>query len=301
MSSGAGAGRGRICSSFTTGYKEPVRFAVGLPNVGQYGDPELLVSLAERAEASGWDAVFVWDHVAYRDQWPVADPYMVVAAIAARTQRIRLGVMLSQLARRRPWKFARETATLDALSHGRLVVGVGLGSTPEEDYAAFGEDPDARARADRLDEGLEIVLGLWSGERFSFEGQHYSVRETVFEPRPMQRPRIPIWVGGTWPARRPFRRAARFDGVFPTFTGIGHTDRPTPGQLREVVEFVRSQRSDEAGALDVVVEAQSEGPVPELVAEYADVGLTWWVEKLGWFRGSQEYVRSRIEAGPPAG
>ncbi len=277
-----------------------MRCAVGLPNVGEYGDPELLLSLAELAERSGWDGVFVWDHVAYRDNWAVADPYMVVAAIAARTERIRLGVLISQLARRRPWKFARETATLDALSHGRLVVGVGLGSAPEEDYAAFGEDMSARARADRLDEGLEIVLGLWSGEPFSFEGEHYSVRETVFEPIPVQRPRIPIWVAGRWPARRPFRRAARFDGVFPIFEGLGHTDRPSPELLSDVVEFVRSQRAPEAGAFDVAVEAQSDGPAPDLVAAYAEVGLTWWIEKLGWFRGSQEIVRERIEAGPPA-
>jgi alkanesulfonate monooxygenase SsuD/methylene tetrahydromethanopterin reductase-like flavin-dependent oxidoreductase (luciferase family) len=276
-----------------------VRCAVGLPNVGDYGDPSLLVELAKRAEDSGWDGVFIWDHLAYRErEWPVADPYVTVSAIAAVTSRIRLGVMVSALARRRPWKFARETATLDVLSGGRLVVGIGLGSQPHEEFAAFGDDPDPRVRAARIDEGLEILTGLWSGEPFGFQGQHFHVEETVFLPRPLQRPRPPIWIAGRWPARPPFRRAARFDGVFPTFDGVGHTDRPTPDQLRAAVQYTLSHRARE-GRFDVVLEAQSEDRDPELVAAYVDAGLTWWVEKLGWFRGPVGYTRGRIERGPP--
>jgi len=124
-----------------------LRYAVGVPNVSEYGDPRLLVDLACRAESSGWDGVFVWDHVAYRELgWAVADPYMSVAAIAAQTSRIRVGVLIAALARRRPWKFAREMATLDVLSEGRLIVGVGLGSQGREEFAAFGEDPDPGRR-----------------------------------------------------------------------------------------------------------------------------------------------------------
>jgi alkanesulfonate monooxygenase SsuD/methylene tetrahydromethanopterin reductase-like flavin-dependent oxidoreductase (luciferase family) len=276
-----------------------LRCAVGLPNVGDYGDPSLLVDLAKRAEDSGWDGVFIWDHVAYRQRgWPVADPYVTVSAIAAVTSRIRLGVLVSALARRRPWKFARETATLDVLSGGRLVVGIGLGSQAHEEFAAFGEDPDPRVRAARIDEGLEILTGLWSGEPFAFQGQHFRVQETVFLPRPHQRPRPPIWIAGRWPARPPFRRAARFDGVFPTFDGVGHGDRPTPDQLRDVVEYTLSHR-DVEDRFDVVLEAQSEDRDPELVAAYVDAGLTWWVEKLGWLRGPISYTTRRIEQGPP--
>src|SRR5690348_3988669 len=139
----------------------PVQCAVGLPNVGEYGDPKLLVSLACQAEAAGWAGAFVWDHVAYRERgWPVADPYVAVAAIAQATTWIRLGVMVTAMARRRPWKLAREAASLDVLSDGRLVLGVGLGSQGREEFAAFGEDPDPRVRAARLDEGLAIVSGL---------------------------------------------------------------------------------------------------------------------------------------------
>ena len=277
-----------------------IRCAVGLPNLGEYGDPRLLVELAQLAEGAGWDGVFVWDHLAYSEpEWPVADPYITVAAIAAGTQRIRLGVMISVLARRRPWKFARETASLDVLSQGRLLVGVGLGSEPEREFAAFGEDPDPRVRADLLDEGLDVVVGLWSGEPFTHTGRHYSVDETVFLPRPVQHPRVPIWIAGRWPARRPFRRAARFDGVFPTFEGVGHAERPTPDQLAAVVHYTRSYRDQRDADFEVAVEAQSDGPDPDLVAAYADVGLTWWVEKLGWFRGPLDYTRQRIERGPP--
>lgn len=276
-----------------------VRCAVGLPNVGDYGDPRLLVELAQESERAGWDGVFVWDHVAYREPgWAVADPYTVVAAIAAVTRRVRLGVMVSALARRRPWKFARETATLDVLSEGRLVVGVGLGSQGHEEFAAFGEDPDAKVRAALLDEGLDIVQGLWSGRRFSYRGRHYAVEETVFVPTPVQRPRPPIWIAGRWPARRPFRRAARFDGVFATFEGVGHAERPAPDELRAAVGYTLSQRQSDR-PFDVALEAQSEGPDPGRVAEYTEAGLTWWVEKLGWFRGPLDYTRQRIGRGPP--
>jgi alkanesulfonate monooxygenase SsuD/methylene tetrahydromethanopterin reductase-like flavin-dependent oxidoreductase (luciferase family) len=278
-----------------------VRCAVGLPNVGMYGDPVLLVDLAREAERAGWDGVFIWDHVAYRERgWPVADPYMTIAAIAALTTRVRLGVLVTALARRRPWKFARETATLDVISQGRLVVGIGLGSQGREEFEAFGEDPDPAARAVRVDEGLEILTGLWSGTPYSHEGEDFRVEETVFLPTPVQRPRPPIWIAGRWPARRPFRRAARWDGVFPTFEGIGHADRVSPDLLREAVQYTLSERESD-GAFDVVLEAQSEGPDAELVASYADAGLTWWIEKLGWFRGPLECTRQRIERGPPAG
>jgi alkanesulfonate monooxygenase SsuD/methylene tetrahydromethanopterin reductase-like flavin-dependent oxidoreductase (luciferase family) len=277
-----------------------LRCAVGLPNVGEYGDPRLLVELACRAESSGWDGVFIWDHLAYGEPgWSVADPYISVAAIAANTSRVRVGVLIAALARRRPWKFAREMATLDVLSEGRLIVGVGLGSQPLEEFAAFGEDPDPRRRHELVDEGLDIVCGLWSGQPFSYEGQHYRVAESLFLPSPIQQPRPPIWIGGRWPVRRSFRRAGRFDGVFPTFEGVGHCERPTPEQLNAVVEYTQSHRVDQASSFDVVTEGQSDGQDHELVAPYEEVGLTWWVEKLGWFRGSVDFTRRRIEQGPP--
>jgi alkanesulfonate monooxygenase SsuD/methylene tetrahydromethanopterin reductase-like flavin-dependent oxidoreductase (luciferase family) len=276
-----------------------VRCAVGLPNVGDYGDPALLVGLARAAEAAGWDGVFLWDHIVYRERgWPAADPWVTAGALAASTERVRIGVLVTPLARRRPWKVARETASLDVLSGGRLIVGVGLGSQAEVEFAAFGDEPDPRVRAERLGEGLDILTGLWTGEPFSHNGRHYRVAETVFLPRPVQRPRPPIWIAGRWPARPPFRRAARFDGMFPTFDGVGHAEMPTPERLAEAVRYTRGQRQTGA-PFDVVLEGQSAGPDPARVAPYEAAGLTWWIEKLGWFRGPLEATRNRIERGPP--
>jgi alkanesulfonate monooxygenase SsuD/methylene tetrahydromethanopterin reductase-like flavin-dependent oxidoreductase (luciferase family) len=283
------------------------RYAVGLPNIREYADPLLLVELAEASEAAGWDGLFVWDHLAAPDSEPpsspVTDPWVAIAAIAARTRRLRLGVMVVALARRRPWKVAREAVGVDRLSGGRFALGVGLGSGHRSEFEAFGEDPDRSVRADRLDEGLEIVAGLWSGEPYSFAGRHHEVREAQFLPTPLQRPRIPVWIAGTWPARRPFRRAARWDGVFPTFAGVGHAEMPAPGEFGDAVRYTLEHRRSEA-PFDVVLEGQTDGRDPAtdaaVVDRFVEHGLTWWVEKLGWFRGTVADVRARIGRGPPA-
>jgi alkanesulfonate monooxygenase SsuD/methylene tetrahydromethanopterin reductase-like flavin-dependent oxidoreductase (luciferase family) len=272
-----------------------------VPNVRDYGQPRLLLELALAAEEAGWDGFFVWDHLLYHGRGDaVADPWMSIAAIAASTERLRLGVMVCALARRRPWKIAREVATLDQISNGRVVFGAALGSLPQEEFAAFGEDPDDRVRAEKLDEGLEIIGGLWTGEPFSYRGRHYRVAETVFRPTPRQRP-LPIWIGGRWPHTRPFRRAARFDGVFPTHRDVALDQTMTPAQLAEIVDYTlrRRLRSD---PFDIVMEGFSPADPAEaeaVIAPYAQIGLTWWVEKLGWFRGSVDEIRTRIAAGPP--
>jgi alkanesulfonate monooxygenase SsuD/methylene tetrahydromethanopterin reductase-like flavin-dependent oxidoreductase (luciferase family) len=278
--------------------------AVGLPNLREYADPRLVTELAREAEAAGWDGVFVWDHIAAREQLsaPATDPTVAVASIAAATERVALGIMVVPLARRRPWKVAREAVSLDLLSNGRFHLGVGLGSGAYAEFEALGEDPDPRVRADRLDEALEMLEGLWTGEPYSFEGRYHHVPEAHFLPRALQRPRIPIWVAGRWPNRRPFRRAARWDGVFPTFEGVGHAEMPSPELFGEAVDYTREHRSA-GGPFEVVLEGQTEGRARAadvaLVDRYAERGLTWWVEKLGWFRGSIDDVRDRIRRGPP--
>jgi alkanesulfonate monooxygenase SsuD/methylene tetrahydromethanopterin reductase-like flavin-dependent oxidoreductase (luciferase family) len=277
-----------------------VRFAIGVPNVRDYGRPRLLLELALQAEEAGWDGFFVWDHLVYHHRGDaVADPWMSIAAIAARTERLRLGIMVCALARRRPWKVAREVATLDQLSNGRVVFGAALGSLPQEEFAAFGEDPGDRVRAEKLDEGLDIIRGLWSGEPFAHRGRHYQVAETTFQPTPRQVP-LPIWIGGRWPNTRPFRRAARFDGVFPTHQDVGLDQTMTPAQLTEIVQYTLMHRK-QSGAFDVVMEGLSPADPAEaeaIIAPYTQIGLTWWVEKLGWFRGSVDEMRARIAAGP---
>ena len=166
-----------------------MRFCISIPNFGEYADVRRLAELAKEAEENGWDGCFLWDHINGWTQEPMVDPWVALAVMAAATSRIRLGTMVTPLARRRPWKLARETVTLDHLSGGRLILGVGLGFPPEEEFTRLGEDADDRARARKLDEGLAVLTGLWSGEPFSFQGDEFEIDEATFLPRPLQQPR----------------------------------------------------------------------------------------------------------------
>src|SRR5262249_15676842 len=154
----------------------------------------------------GWDGFFLYDQIASEGPKRLIDPLVALTAIALNTERIRFGPLVTPLARRRPWKVAREAATLAHLSHGRVVLGVGLGADRHE-FDDLGETEDPKTRAAMLDESLDVLTGLWSGAPFSYSGQHYRLREALFLPPPVQTPRIPIWVGGIWPTRAPFRRA----------------------------------------------------------------------------------------------
>jgi alkanesulfonate monooxygenase SsuD/methylene tetrahydromethanopterin reductase-like flavin-dependent oxidoreductase (luciferase family) len=289
-----------------------MRYGLYLPNFGAFGDPLLLAGLARDAEASGWDGLFVWDHVNRAWPTPVADPWVALAAIAGRTSRLRIGALVTPLARRRPWKVARETVTLDHLSSGRLVFGAGLGSAGggEPEWRAFGEETDPAVRAAMLDEGLAVLTGLWSAEPFSFDGHHYRVLETRFWPKPRQSPRIPVWIGGYWPNRAPFRRAARWDGAFPLFDRK-HGDPAS--QLRDLVRFIREIRDDPA-PYDVVHLAaptldDDVGRREEIVTPYAEAGATWWLERMtpdsfgAPWQGEWpvEAMREHILRGPPTG
>jgi alkanesulfonate monooxygenase SsuD/methylene tetrahydromethanopterin reductase-like flavin-dependent oxidoreductase (luciferase family) len=187
-----------------------VKFGISLPNFGSFGDLALLRDLAREAEERGWDGFFLWDHINWARQ-PTLDPWIALAAIATATSRICIGTMVTPLARRRPWIVARQAVTLDHLSRGRVILGVGLGFPADTEYAALGEDPDDHVRAEKLDESLTIIDGLWSGEPFSFSGKHYRIEETTFLPRPLQRPRIPIWSPAC--GRHARRFAARLAGM----------------------------------------------------------------------------------------
>jgi len=278
------------------------RCAVGVPNVGAFGDPLLLVELAAAAEEHGWDGFFLWDHQLWHDQrWQVADPVVVIAAVAASTAAIKTGILVNVLARRRVGKVARESVTLDVLSGGRLIVGAGLGASPAE-FTAFGESGDARVRAGRLDESLDILAGLWSGEPVTFHGSYLTAAEVTMLPRPVQRPRIPIWCGGRWPNKAPFRRAARWDGVMPTHVSYGLGETMPPEDLRDVVRFTHQHRTAD-GPFDVALEGRTDGTAPDRAAQhiapYVEAGLTWWIEALGWWRGTPADAMTRIRQGPP--
>lgn len=276
-----------------------MKYALDLSTANTYADPGLLADLAAEAEAAGWDGCFVWDAVFARPaESPMCDPWIALAAIAAKTSRIRIGAMVTPLARRRPWQIARETTSLDHLSNGRLIFGVGLGYQAL-DFDAFGEDADPRMRAEKLDEGLDILSQLWSGKRVNFRGKHYRVSSARFLPRPIQRPRIPIWVAGYWPNRGPFRRAARWDGVLPGM--VGEVD-PTPDELREILGYIRTQRRS-TSAFEVAVYGQTPSdPVRagKTLRPLIAAGATWWREGIGDWRGGLRRVRARIRSGPPA-
>ena len=243
-----------------------------LPPFDELVDPRTLAELAASAESAGWDGFFLWDHVAYpAPVGAVADPWVALAAMACSTERLRLGPMVTPLSRRRVHKLARETVTLDHLSRGRLTLGVGLGSGRHDEFERFGEVVDARERARLLDDGLERLSAFWAGE---------------FQPPPLQQPRIPVWVAARWPHRRPVRRAARWDGLFPI-------DLPGPDALEELADEVRALRAGHDDPFDLVVEI-----APGAAAEpWQAAGATWVLTSFESQPRLAE-VREALEAGP---
>ncbi len=256
------------------------------------------VAFGIEAERAGWDGFFVWDAV-----WGT-DPWVTLAAVAVQTERIRLGTMLTPVSRRRPWKLAAETSTLDQLSHGRMILAVGLGA-PDTGFAEFGEETDRKIRAELMDEGLAIVDGLWRGQPFNFDGKHYHVKETTFHPPapPIQRPRIPVWVVGAWPREKSMRRVLQWDGLLPNvYNPNGEHGRATADDIRAMKAYVDERRTLDT-PFDIVVEGETPGADPAgivaIIRPFAEAGATWWLE-ANWTAPSLDPVRARMRQGPPA-
>ena len=249
----------------------PLRSALWLPLFDDLADPRVVARLAADAEEAGWDGCFVWDQLCWREPVrQVADPWIALAAIATVTERIRLGPMVSVLPRRRPAKVARESATLDRLSDGRLTLGVGLGSDRfAGELSRTGEELDARRRGRMLDESLAILAAAWSGDPVRHRGEHYTVDDLAFLPRPVQRPGVPVWAPGFPSNAKPIRRAARLDGFFPA--NLEH-----PDQLAEVVGSLTALRQGRMASYDIAVGLPL-GVDPEA---YARAGATWWMPEL---------------------
>lgn len=283
-----------------------MRFGISVPTFGAYADVRKLSAMAGEAESAGWDGFFVWDHLNDVTA-PIVDPIVSLSVIAASTQRIRIGTLLTPVPRRRPWKLARETASLDQLSGGRLILGVGLGYPRFEEFESFGEEGDEKVRAQKLDEGLEILTGLWTGEPFEYTGQHFRVERTSFLPTPVQTPRIPIWVGGYWPNKAPMRRAARWDGVFPGRLTKARRKAWTPrlwplSDVRDIGSYIERHRT-RSDPFDVVIGGYTSGidsvKDADTVDAYHQAGVTWWIENLHGYRGPIEEMRNRLRLGPP--
>lgn len=259
------------------------------------GDLDTILALATEAEAAGWDGVFYWDGINIPAAGPMYDPWVVLAAIATRTDRVRIGTIITPISRRRPWKLARETVTLDHLSHGRLVVPVGLGALDDGGFGKVGEATDLKVRAAMLDEGLEILTGLWSGQPFSYHGVHYNVEEMTFLPPPVQTPRIPVWVVAAWPRAKSMRRALQYDGILPQNMD-GADGTMTPDDIRAMRAFITEQRAATT-PFDIIMEGETPGDNTATVAPLAEAGATWWMETR-WTDGP-DALRERIAQGPP--
>ena len=282
-----------------------MNYGLSFPNCGAWASPAQFGELAALAESSGWDGIFLEDYIVWQSNQdvPTYDPWILLAVIALSTTRIRLGTTVTPLARRRPWKVARETVTLDHLSNGRIILGVGLGDTgesilPDISFSHFDEETRVSRRAAMLDEALQILDGLWSGEPFHFSGRFYQIEEVAFHPTPVQRPRIPIWVGGGWPLPGPTQRAARWDGAC-LYRADG--EPMTAEDIRALKAIVASQRGTLSG-YDIVIGGEMRRPDWEAEREHirslAEAGATWWVEYLPPGLGDLTAARQAIQRGP---
>ncbi len=269
------------------------------------GSARLAADFAHEAELAGWDGFFVWEPI-----WGI-DAWMSLAAAAMQTHRIRLGTMVTPPSRRRPWKLAGETATLDQLSQGRAILSVGLGAI-DTGFAEFGEVTERKTRAELLDESLDSITGLWRGQPFSYTGKHYTIQPKDFypPPPPIQQPRIPIWVVAAWGSVRSMARALRYDGILPTRIDAAGKHVPvTPEDVRGIAAYAAAGRGAGAPPLDIVVEGVTDGNTPSLIEEkvrpMAEAGASWWIEAM-WSAiddmatpEGQAAVLARLRLGPP--
>ncbi|MFC7492423.1 MULTISPECIES: LLM class flavin-dependent oxidoreductase [unclassified Knoellia] len=287
-----------------------MRHGLSVPCFGAGLDAAMVAVWARDAEDAGWDGFFLWDHLFAFTDGPVdtIDPFIALTAAACATRSIRLGTLVTPLPRRRPLVVARQSVTLDRLSGGRLVLGVGTGSGPFE-WDFCGEEADPVLRGDMLDEHLDLLSRLWTGQPVRHEGRFYTVAgpdwSGLCHPPPLQQPRIPVWVGGSWPGTRPFTRAARWDGVVPMRVDGSWSVADTAA----VAQRMRSLRGTTDSHFDVAVPGESDPTDPgrtERFAEHADAGATWWVEAIHpWRYGDPDKgewnlaaMHERIVAGP---
>ena len=292
VSEDGGAGRARTSSTTapTSGALGVwnVKHGICLANIGTYSDPRVAVHVARAAEASGWDGIFLWDHLAFVWGPPAADPWATLAAIATSTETLLLGTAVTPVARRRPQVLANQVATLDVLSGGRVIFGAGLGGSPSE-FGKFGEPTDAKLRAAMLDEGLDLLRHLWSGEEVTHHGEHYTVDGVTLKPAPAQ-DRLPIWIGGNRVPSQ--RRAARWDGWLPD-SGYPPGAGASPEDVSRGLTLIGESRSTDEFDVAVVGESHKADR-----AAYEEAGATWWLEGIHDQRGSPEEMLELVESAP---
>lgn len=274
-----------------------MKFGIYAPNFGEtFGNPNLVTELAVEAEKAGWDGFFLWDHIFNPEGFPdTVDPFITLTSVALNTKKILLGTTVTPLPRRRPWKLARETVTLDIISEGRLILGVGLG--PRSELGVMGEETNPVKMAEMAQEQIEILRGLWTGEEYSYKGKHYSIEEVTFLPRPVQRPGIKIWGAGTWPKKGPFRRAAKLDGVVPL--SLDYRVPLVPDDFRDMLAYMK--RYGLGDPFDVVMisfDASKGEDKDRAIRGFRDAGVNWWLDLVSDWNGSYETIKGIITQGP---
>lgn len=295
-----------------------LHYGVALPNWVVEGDAERLVECAVTAEAAGWDAVFLADHLIFPPLGPdetldqeeysdFPDPWITAAGIATRTDDIRIMSWITPVPRRQPWQLARNLATLDRLSDGRMMLGTGLGNP--SDYTRFGRSWNPKQLGRKYDEALDVITGLWSGEPFSYDGEFYTIEEAVMGPTPVQEPRIPIIAGGLWPNKKPVQRGARWDGIVPHYRGDGILPEdgggflPSPdeslapeNEVEELLDYYHAH-TDELG--EIVLPLDPPHRSPEWVQWCKDRGATWLYARPKDDAGEWHLTKDWIRQGPP--
>jgi alkanesulfonate monooxygenase SsuD/methylene tetrahydromethanopterin reductase-like flavin-dependent oxidoreductase (luciferase family) len=257
-----------------------VKFGLDVPTAGEWAQSEKVVELAVEADRAGWDGFFLWDiFLPAEESQPIIDPWVTLGAVASETERILIGAMVTPLPRRQPWEVARQVATLDQLSHGRVVFGAGLGWRTDE-FTRFGANADLRQRAEQLDESLELLERFWTGETVAFRGRHYQVHGVRLLPTTAQKPRPPIWLAAGWPQRAPLRRASRWDGVCLMTNNQTTEERLSPAEVREAVDHVVARRGDLNDfdvAVNVFTPEEPDGGVA-ITNAMEEAGATWTIE-----------------------
>jgi alkanesulfonate monooxygenase SsuD/methylene tetrahydromethanopterin reductase-like flavin-dependent oxidoreductase (luciferase family) len=278
-----------------------VKYGISLVHFNELADPKLVIEFAIEAEKAGWDGIFLPDHLLYdRKTVPsITDTWILLSAIAAKTKKIKIGTCVSALPRYHPWQFAKLSATLDILSNGRLILGIGLGG-PAVEYETFGEKYDIKNLAEKMEESLEIIQGLWTGEPFSYAGKYYQINGACFLPKPVQTPRIPLIIGGMWPNKKPFIRSSKYDGIMPIYKKFPQD--LTTEQLKEIINLIKENRKNN-NSFEVMTFGTgffTSDKRTELVKPFIDIGITWWLEHVNTLmQPSVEAMREWVKLGPP--
>jgi alkanesulfonate monooxygenase SsuD/methylene tetrahydromethanopterin reductase-like flavin-dependent oxidoreductase (luciferase family) len=269
-----------------------MHYGIELVPFGSFADPRLVMQIAQLAEQSSWEGLVVWDHVTF--PYGNGDPWVLLSAAAAVTKNIKLITGVAALPRYRPHLLARMITSLDKLSQGRLILGAGLGAQDVE-FTAFGDAGDKKVRAGMLDEGLELLPRLWSGEPVTHHGQHYTVENACLAHTPLQKPRPAIWIGGDSPPA--MRRAARWDGWLGGTCDEHSNTITSPERVAEIVTSIYKHRTSPQ-SFEIALQGVTNPGQSDKILPYQQAGATWWFESIFPLRGSNDEMIARIQAGP---